>query len=766
MSNKPHQITGIFVIIGLLSSILPPLGARAQFIDGTKTGDTFNPNFLISDEEMQDYASMNREDIEAFLEDYKSFLLTLKSEDVNGEYRMASDIIYRASQEYKINPKYLLVKLQKEQSLITTPNPTQKQLDGATGYGITDGCGWTCTSYLNNKGFGKQVDSAAGVIRWYYDHYQTEPWIKRANQTNIIDGQVVIPANYATAFLYTYTPHIQGNQNFWTLWHKWFGQVYPDGTLAQNFNSSTIYLIQDGKKRAIKSMGVLTSRFNQKMIIKIPESELNAIPDGSDLSYPNYSILKNDSNYYLVDDDTIRPFGSAEVVRQIGYNPDEIISVTADDIAGYRLGSTIQSPTPDLTGRLIRLKENNDLYYLKENIYYSISDPQIAKINFPNLKEQKIFTSEIQSYTRGEPLTFKNGTIFGVTGSSKIFVVENGKKRHIASEAVYNGFGYDWKNIIWTDELTALNHETAQPLYLPARLTNMSTENTISEASKSVNTTTQNIPVQSGKMIIVPDDITVYVGKEIKTPVNTYLIADYKTQEILAGKNIDNVRPLASLTKIMTAYRLMVEGLNLTKGTVFDASKHKAVYHNFRVVNGEKILNRELLMSLLVSSINTPARILVSSVEKDENKFIKRMNDQAKTWGLKNTKFTDTYGYDLDNVTTAREYFTLYTKAEQNKEIRETLGLKSYDYNEIIDKDGKPRHFDNNSNYLMNESGLSFNIISSKTGYLDEAGACLIMLIERKSDKKQFIVLTMGNPDYDNRFDEPRRLAEMTIENF
>jgi D-alanyl-D-alanine carboxypeptidase len=92
--------------------------------------------------------------------------------------------------------------------------------------------------------------------------------------------------------------------------------------------------------------------------------------------------------------------------------------------------------------------------------------------------------------------------------------------------------------------------------------------------------------------------------------------------------------------------------------------------------------------------------------------------------------------------------------------------MKNYVYTELIDKDGKPQHFDQHSNALMNKNGLSFDIISSKTGYLDEAGAGLVMLIERPSDKKQFIVITMGNPDYENRFAEPQKLSEWVLNSF
>ena len=96
--------------------------------------------------------------------------------------------------------------------------------------------------------------------------------------------------------------------------------------------------------------------------------------------------------------------------------------------------------------------------------------------------------------------------------------------------------------------------------------------------------------------------------------------------------------------------------------------------------------------------------------------------------------------------------------------MKKYLGTKYYDYNEIKDLDNKPRHYDYNSNELMNKDGLPFNIITSKTGYLNEAGACLAMIIERKSDNKKFIIITMGNPDYKNRFAEPERLSLWTME--
>lgn len=756
---KLPKIAIFLVLMGLFFII----SASSQAADDNE----FNANYLISDEEMQDYQSMTRDDIQAFLEDYESTLADYKSTDVEDNVRLASDIIYRAAQTHKINPKYILVKLQKEQSLITDQTPSQKQLDGACGYGITDGCGWSCDTYLNNKGFGKQVDSAAGIIRWYYDHINIEPWIKRPNQTVIIDGQVVVPQNFATAFLYTYTPHVQGNKNFWILWNKWFGQVYPNGTLARGLNDPTVYLIQDGKKRPIKSMAVLISRFDPNNIIKIIDSELNNIATGTEISLPNYSILKQGGNYYLLDDDILRPFASYEVVKKLGYYPDEIISVQPEDLNGYKIGRPIQLDSANPAGRLVKLKENSKLYYLKDGFYYPIIDEKTAKINFPNLSIEKIPIAEMQSYTAGDILKFKDGTLMGIEGSNKIYVIEDGKKRHIASEEVFNAYGWDWKNIIWTDQFTGMSHPTGQPIYLPTRLATAAKMIDVKTEADKINTLDATDKIEeNGKMYTVPEEKTIYVGTAFDTKVNTYLVADYETKEILAGKNIDVIRPAASFTKVLTAYRLMLEGLPFNKSTVYNLAEHKPVYADFRIAEGEKILNRNLMYSFLVSSLNTPSKMLVSNVEKNEDLFISRMNKQLRDWGMEKSKFVDTCGYDLGNLTTAREYLTIFTNAENNKEIHSILGMKKYEYDEIIDKDGKPHHFDYHSDELVNKTGLTFSIISSKTAYLNEAGAGLAMLITRPSDNRKFVIITMGNPDYTNRFDEPERLARWAIKNF
>lgn len=741
--------------------VLTPALTRAVSAPSTE----FNPHFIISDEEMQNWSGMNQSDIQAFLDDHKGYIAHMQTPDKDGVVKSTAQIIQEAAQIYKINPKYLLVKLQKEQSLITDDDPTQKQLDWATGYGVCDACGMDDPSIQKFKGFGKQIDNAAGIIRWYYDNVNLQTWIKRANTSYNIDGQTVTPVNFATAFLYTYTPHIQGNQNFWKLWQKWFDQIFPDGTLVKSTVGNTIYLIQNGTKRAFSSMNALATRYNPKLVINAPESELVRYPTAASITLPNYSILKQADNYYLLDYDTLRPFANADVVKKMGYNPDEILNVESSELAGLSIGSTITTETSAPIGELIRVKETKQLYFVKDGISHPVLDAAIAKTQFPGLTEVSKPISALQGIASGDPILFQDGTLMKIKGFPEVYVIEHGQKRHITYEA-FMGWGLSFKNVVEVDEITGIYHPTGQSIFLRDGM--VTTPSTPSPTPTSPTPASgEDSPVSSNSvMVTTPADQVSFVGKKLDTPVDTYLVAEYDSGKIVAGKNIDFVRPLASLTKVLTAYQMMQSGVNLSRTVTYSPADHKAVYHNFRVASGEKIRTRDLLSAMLVSSINTATRMAVDSVEKDEALFIKKMNATVQSLGLTKTKFVDVTGEDTKNVTTAREYLTIFKKGANNIDEQKYLSAHEYAYDEVVDLDGKPHHFDNNTNLILQKTGLPFTILASKTGYLDEAGSNLAMLVQRNSDKKKFIIITMGNPDYTNRFVEPEKLARFSMENF
>ncbi|MBT4153286.1 MAG: D-alanyl-D-alanine carboxypeptidase [Candidatus Magasanikbacteria bacterium] len=744
--NQFQTPISLLLAIAMIGSLLPIRALAAEF----------DPNFLISDEEMQDWDSMTQSDVQIFLDDLGGDIKDDKFIYEDGKKRTAADIIIRSSMEHKINPKYLLVKLQKEQSLITDKSASQKQLDWATGYGICDSCSKSDPDLQKYKGFGTQVNKAAGIIRWYYDNESSESWIKRAGQTYTIDGISVTPKTDATGYLYTYTPHIQGNKNFWTLWQRWFDQLYPDGTLMSSDGGETIYLIQDGEKRKFASKTAFSTRYDLNAVVTAPASEIRRYENGTDIALPNFSILHANGSYYLVDFDYLHSFESREVVRQLGYHPDEIVDVSTSELNGFTAGKIIKSDDKHIFGQLVTMQEDGITYFIDEQTLRPLLDDKIKKINYPHITPTKGSISDYQGYALGTPVPFKDGTLILVQGSNKVYVMEHGKKRHIASEDVFNNLGLKWDNIVSTSFSAGIYIEEAQPIFM-----------------RTGDGVTAPEPVAEKEevdfrdiMQRTPEADTTFIGTEIETDIDAYLIAEYDSEKILAGKNVAVVRPLASLTKVMSAYRVMDEGFAPRKVTEYVPSAHKATYHRFRITEGEKIFNEDLLDASLISSINTATNMLVSSVEPNRAKFVTRMNQQADDWGMTDTTFVDATGEHEHNVSTASDYFTLFKKATKNRTIRQVLGSDSYKYTEFKDLDDKPDHFDDHSNDLMQKNDLPFTILSSKTGYLYDSGANIAMHVRRHSDSKEFMIITLGNVDFYNRFDEPERIARLVMKQF
>lgn len=707
-----QKFTIFLLILALFTPFIP---AQAQV--------TFNPQFIISDEEMQSTANWTTADIQKFLETRGSYLATLRTEDLNGQIKSAAEIIYQAAQQYQINPKYILVTLQKEQSLITDDTPTQKQLDWATGYGVCDSCSMNDPKLLKYKGFGKQVDNSAGVIRWYYNNTHLS-YVKKKDQPTLIDKQSIIPQSWATAFLYTYTPHIHGNQNFWRIWNTWFAQIFPNGSLLKSETTGDVWLIQNKIKRKFKNQATLLSRADPNMIVTVSESELSNYQVGSDISFPNYSILKTPSTYYLLDYDTLRPFASAEVVRKLGYNPEEVVTITDADIAGYPLGSVITESTAAPIGVIYQITDLGNTYYLfKDNILYPIIDKNVVATNYKNLPIEKHTLVDIKNiHVADMPTTFKDGTLIHVADSNNTYVIENGKKRLIADVDTFAALGYKRENIIAVNQVTLSSILTGEPLFINSNL--------ISSRNKYL-----------GDSEVKVDDL-------FKTSVPAYIIAEYPSGRIVSGKNIDTPRSMASLTKLLVAYEALNQDFNLNKSSVYSSAKQKSSGRLLSLKNGANLSNLDLLNAMIIGSTNNTARMVAQNSGVSETEFMSKIKTRLNNWGADGTTIADVTGLDAKNKSTPRNLLKIATKVLENKTIKSALGKAAYSFKELTTK------------AKINVNGLTvtapagtknYKILASKTGSTDEAGVVTMMLVESLKNKKQYTIITMGGKDLKNQ---------------
>ncbi len=455
------KILKTITIIMSLSLILAPISLpnQAEALD-------FYPHEIITNSDLLDYNSMDLAAISEFLNSQSGVLKNYKALDVYGIERSAADIIYNAAQTYKINPRWILATLQKEQSLITNPSPSQYNLDWAMGYAVCDSCSVTDSRVAVYKGFGIQVDRATWRIKYYYEN--PEKFNFQVGQMYNVDGLDVLIYNQATANLYNYTPHIHGNYNFWLIWNRWFAKIYPDGSLLQQEDEPGVWLIQNGKRRPFWSKTALTSRYDENKIINVSRNDLQRYEIGYPIKYPNYSLLKSsDNKIYLIVNNEKKQIESDEVFKSIGYNPSEIIKVTDEELSYYEEGRMITMNSLYPQGALLQDNKTGGVYYVEDGIKYPILAKEIMVANYKNYKLTPVSSDELNKYvTAANGIKFFDGTLIKTADDSRVYVISNGQRRWLANEQTFNQLGYKWSDVITVSEKVANLHPLGEPLDL------------------------------------------------------------------------------------------------------------------------------------------------------------------------------------------------------------------------------------------------------------------------------------------------------------
>ncbi|WIM05354.1 MAG: D-alanyl-D-alanine endopeptidase [Candidatus Nitricoxidivorans perseverans] len=202
---------------------------------------------------------------------------------------------------------------------------------------------------------------------------------------------------------------------------------------------------------------------------------------------------------------------------------------------------------------------------------------------------------------------------------------------------------------------------------------------------------------------------------------SSVLVQDQVTGAVLFEKNADAVVPIASLTKLMTAMVALDARLPLDE--MLDIGKDdvdtlKGTHSRLRV--GAILSREEMLRLALMSSENRAAAALSRHYPGGRDAFVAAMNQKAQALGLTDTRFSDSTGLTAANVSSARDLTRLVDAAHHYPLIREFS--TTADYKVAIA--GRPQMF-RNTNSLVKSAAWEIGL--SKTGYISEAGKCLVM---------------------------------------
>jgi D-alanyl-D-alanine endopeptidase (penicillin-binding protein 7) len=249
----------------------------------------------------------------------------------------------------------------------------------------------------------------------------------------------------------------------------------------------------------------------------------------------------------------------------------------------------------------------------------------------------------------------------------------------------------------------------------------------------------RKVPGDSSRYVAA--DLIKRVGnrRDLKLRSHIAMIYDERDDVVIYKKSANQKKPIASLTKLMTAIAILDADLDMDEVlTIKRADKDTIRYSKARLPFGTALSRRDMLMMALAASSNRAAFALARTFPGGTKGFVKAMNDKAKYLGLKRTRFADSAGLRNGNVSTANDVLKLVRVASQYSLIREYTTIKR----DVVVDDVTGRAFRfSNTNRLVKKK--SWDIKLSKTGFTSDAGNCLVMKLN--IDNRPLVIVLLNS---------------------
>ncbi|WP_421310237.1 serine hydrolase [Aeromonas veronii] len=229
-----------------------------------------------------------------------------------------------------------------------------------------------------------------------------------------------------------------------------------------------------------------------------------------------------------------------------------------------------------------------------------------------------------------------------------------------------------------------------------------------------------------------------------------FVVANHRTGEVISERNGNRVMSIASLTKLMTALVVLDANLRLNEMlTVTNADIDRIKGTGSRLAIGSRLSRAEMLHIALMSSENRAASALARHYPGGQRAFVEAMNAKARMLGMWNTRYADSTGLNPRNVSTAQDLAKLAAAAASYPLIRQY----STDEQSYVRTNKRQLHY-LNSNRLIREGQWEFTL--SKTGYIREAGRCLVL--GTKVNREPVIMVLLNAETTNDRVADAKRI--------
>lgn len=230
------------------------------------------------------------------------------------------------------------------------------------------------------------------------------------------------------------------------------------------------------------------------------------------------------------------------------------------------------------------------------------------------------------------------------------------------------------------------------------------------------------------------------------------LVVDRSTGAVLYARQADQVAPIASITKLMTALVVLEGQQPLDEMLTITREDHGRTQGNAsRLAVGTRLSRRQLLHLALMSSENRAAQALGRSYPGGETAFVRTMNAKARALGMSQSRFADPTGLSSDNVSSPQDLVKLVTAASRSATIRQFSTSRG----DTV-KVGRRMVEFRNTNPLVRDP--RWTIAVQKTGHTSTAGQCLVM--QSQIDGHTVVVVLLNSAGKYTRVADARRIRQ------
>ncbi|TCS95471.1 D-alanyl-D-alanine carboxypeptidase family protein [Hazenella coriacea] len=268
-------------------------------------------------------------------------------------------------------------------------------------------------------------------------------------------------------------------------------------------------------------------------------------------------------------------------------------------------------------------------------------------------------------------------------------------------------------------------------------------------------------------------------AEESKLEINakSYIVMDFESGAILEEKQMDEARPPASMTKMMSEFvvlDLIKEGKLKWEDQVTVSPRAAAIQEaSIGLRAGEKETVKELFIAMAVQSANDATVVLAEHIGESEEKFVDMMNQKAKELGMNHTHYCYSTGLekhlypdppqcDGKHVMSARDSAILAKELmKEHPDVLEITSIPNYTFGKGTSREMKVPNW----NFMLPGSQVEYDGVDGvKTGYTDAAGYCFTGTAQRGSYR--LVTVVMGTNSQINRFKETAKLLDYGFQEF